>query len=179
MNVFEYLLESNKDRLLDSKLTMVLYKNKPLITYLNKDIKVFNIERKYKLKDVLFFMNKTDIPNFDYEDFINNFGIYKKYPHLCLSEHNELILIENILKLIDGYKNKLSLPIGISGIKWASNMRKVKYINKFTKEIYYETMDFCCNDSIEANKLKKIDILKWSQNTNWSEYESLNKELAQ
>lgn len=178
MNVLEYLLEINKNRILDSDLSMVLYKNKPIADYYQEN-KVVSLDKEHTINDVIFFMNKNDIPEFNFKDFNKNIKLYKKYSHLCLMYDNCLYNIGKLIEHLNIYKYNLEIPIGYKGIKYSSITRQVFYVNRFTDNIKSKSKHYQYKDCINIDKLKQSNIYNWMINTNWSDYIKLQNEKAQ
>ena len=178
MNVFEYLLLNNKERILDSKLSMVCYNKKPIVDFY-KENKVVKIDTEHTIDDVIFFMNKSEIPDFDYREFNKNIKIYKKYPNLCLLYDNHLYSIAKLLEHLKYYKFNLEVPIGYKGIKYSSSTRQVFYVNKFTNNVKTVSKHYLHRDCKNIDKLKEKNVYNWMVNTNWNDYINLKKEKAQ
>lgn len=178
MNVFEHLLEVNKNRILNSDLSMVLYKNKPIADYYQNN-KVVNLDFEHNIDDVLFFVDKSDMPEYNYNDFNQKYNIYKKYPNLCLLSEFGLYKISSLITFLQEYKASKIIPLGNKGIKWASNKREVYKEDKFTGEIITDILDTGTLLYKELEFLKLTNVYDWMITTDWSEYENLIKELAQ
>ena len=170
MTLLEYLIQKNKNMILNSLYQNTIYKNKTLCEY-------FGVESKTKKsgKDFnnLVYNIVYDLPKFDYNDFLKNIDKYKKYPELYLRVDYKLIQIKDILILIDKYKDSEEIPVSFYTPSFFSRCYKVLWLNKNTGIV---EVKYCKNKDEYLNSIGNylhMDLINILDSISYDDYKDL------
>ena len=154
MTLLEYLLEKNKNKILNSIYQNTIYNGKTLCEYFGFDI-------------------IYDLPEYNYKEFLENIDKYKKYQKLYLRCGYKLIQIKDILTMIDKYRDGNEIPVSFYPPTFFSRCYKIVWYNKITgeSEIKYcksktEYTDAFCN-------ALRMDIINILNDISYEDYKEL------
>lgn len=170
MTLLEYLLEKNKNKILNSIYQNTIYNGKTLCEY-------FGVESKSKKPgkefSELIFDIIYDLPEYNYKELLENIDKYKKHPNLYLRCGYKLIQIKDILTMIDKYKDGNEIPVSFYPPTFFSRCYKIVWYNKITgeSEIKYcksktEYTDAFCN-------ALRMDIINILNDVSYDDYKEL------
>ena len=170
MTLLEYLLEKNKNKILNSIYQNTIYNGKTLSEYFGVESKS---NKKGKDFSELVFDIVYDLPEYNYSTFLENIDKYKNYPNLYLRCGYKLIQIKDILALIEKYEDSDEIPVLFYPPSFFSRCYKVVWYNKKTgnTEIKY------CKDKTDytetlGNSLR-MDLLNILSSISYDEYKEL------
>jgi len=138
ITMIEYLIQKNKNMILNSKFQNTIYNNKPLYEYFNEEKKS---EKDGPSMNELLLNLVYDIPEFNYYDFIKNQKKYYNYKNLYLRISYKLCKICDLIKHIEKYINSNEIPINFEPKSFFSRKSKAVWLNKETGSLttkYYD-----------------------------------------